>query len=106
MSPTEQLRYKNMEDFGYGPNVMKKTKVCPKCGKMVNARFRSCPDCGEQLSSETLFDRYKRKHKSCPECDTVLAPDSQYCPNCGKQILQKAVGFQKIIPKGGEINET
>lgn len=55
MSPTEQLRYRNMEDFGYGSNVMKKTKVCPNCGKMVNARFRNCPDCGGQLSSETLF---------------------------------------------------
>ena len=89
MSPTEQLRYRNMEDFGYGPNVMKKTKVCPNCGKMVNARFRNCPDCGGQLSSETLFDRYKRQHPCCPECDTVLAPDSLYCPNCGKQIVQE-----------------
>ena len=28
MSPTEKLRYRNMEDYGFGPNVMKKTKVC------------------------------------------------------------------------------
>ena len=106
MSPTEQLRYKNMEDFGYGPNVMKKTKVCPKCGKMVNTRFRSCPDCGEQLSSETLFDHYKRKHKCCPECDTVLASGSLYCPHCGKRILQKVVGYQENNPQGGRNNET
>lgn len=89
MSPTEQLRYKNMEDFGYGPNVMKKNKVCPKCGKMINFRFQKCPVCGEHLSTETLFDRYKRQHKCCPCCDTVLAPDSLYCPNCGRKIDQE-----------------
>ena len=98
MSPTEQLRYKNMEDFGYGPNVMKKTKVCAKCGKMVRANAKTCPECGERLSSETLFDRYKRQHKCCPECDTVLSPDSLYCPNCGKQIVQEK-------RNGGQTNE-
>ena len=91
MSPTEKLRYRNMEDYGFGPNVMKKTKVCARCGKMVRANAKTCPECGEKLSSETLFDCYKRQHKCCPDCDTVLAPDSQYCPNCGKQILRKAV---------------
>ena len=57
MSPTEQLRYRNMEDFGYGPNVMKKTKVCPKCGKATReafkvengAKVRVCKKCGETI---------------------------------------------------------
>ena len=87
MSPTEKLRYKNMEDFGFGPNVMKKIKICSRCGKMVKAKTKNCPDCKEKLPRETLFDRYKRQHQCCPYCDTVLAPDSQYCPNCGRQIL-------------------
>jgi len=95
MSPTEIQRYKNMEDFGYGPNVMKKTKVCAKCGQMVKANAVVCPECGERLSRETLFDRYKRQHQCCPDCDTVLAPDSHYCPNCGKQVLRKAAGYEK-----------
>ena len=95
MSPTEILRYKNMEDFGYGPNVMKKTKVCARCGKTVKANTVVCPECGERLSGETLFDRYKRRHQCCHECDTVLAPGSRYCPNCGKQVLQNAVGYEK-----------
>ena len=95
MSPTEILRYKNMEDFGYGPNVMKKTKVCTKCGQMVKANAVACPECGERLSGETLFDRYKRRHQCCPECDTVLAPGSRYCPNCGKQVLQKAASYEQ-----------
>ena len=105
MSPTEKLRYRNMENFGFGPNVMKKTKVCARCGKIVKASAKTCPECGEKLSSETLFDRYKRKHKSCPDCDTVLASDSIYCPNCGKQIFQKAVSYQENTLKGGKNNE-
>ena len=83
MSPTEKLRYRNMEDYGFGPNVMRNTKVCVRCGKMVKANAKTCPD-----------------------CDTVLASDSQYCPNCGKQILQKAVGYQENTPQGGRSNET
>ena len=106
MSPTEKLRYRNMEDYGFGPNVMRNTKVCVRCGKMVKANTKTCPDCGEKLPGETLFDRYKRQHKCCPDCDTVLASDSQYCPNCGKQILQKAVGYQENTPQGGRSNET
>lgn len=94
MSPAEKLRYSNMERFGFGPNVMKKTKVCARCGKIVKGRTFSCPDCGERLR-ETLFDRYKRKHTSCSKCDTVLAPGSLFCPNCGTRILPKAAGNEK-----------
>ncbi len=33
---TQKTRFKNMEDFGYGPNVMRKTKVYqfPKVAQM------------------------------------------------------------------------
>lgn len=95
MSPTEILRFKNMELFGYGPNVMKKTKVCLNCGRMVSAKTRICPDCKEKLSRETLFDRYKRQHACCSDCDTVLAPGSFYCPNCGKQLSTRTAGHEK-----------
>ena len=103
---TQKLRFKNLEKFGFGPNVMKKNKVCPRCGRLVGARLTVCPDCNERLSSETLFDRYKRRHLSCSHCDTVLTPGSQYCPNCGKQILRKAEGYQEKTPQGGRNNET
>lgn len=95
MSLTEILRYKSMEDFGYGPNVMKKTKVCAQCGKMVGANVKRCPECGERLSRETLFDCYKRLHPCCYKCDTVLAPGSLYCPRCGRQVPGKAAGCEK-----------
>ena len=89
---TQKLRFKNLERFGFGPNVMKKNKVCHRCGRLVGARLANCPDCNEKLSSETLFDRYKRRHMCCSDCDTVLAPGSHYCPHCGKPVIKKAMG--------------
>ena len=89
---TQKLRYKKLEKFGFGPNVMKKNKVCPRCGSLVAAKLGLCPDCHEKLSAETLFDRCKRLHGSCAGCDTILPPGSRYCPNCGKPVMKKAVG--------------
>ena len=93
---TEKVRFSRLERYGFGPNVMKKTKVCTNCHHVVRDSAAYCPDCGEKLSIETLFDRYKKHHSCCPHCDTVLAPDSQYCPTCGKQILLKAAGYQEF----------
>ena len=92
---TQEARMKNLEDFGFGPNVMKNTKVCASCGQMIRASASYCPDCGERLPSKTLFDHYKKQHACCPNCDTVLAPGSRYCPNCGKQLLHKAADCAK-----------
>lgn len=87
MTSTEEARYSNLEQFGFGPNVMKKNKVCPNCGLMMKAEVKICPECGKPMTEETLFDRYKGRHDCCPECDTVLSFDSQYCPNCGKKLI-------------------
>ena len=84
---TQKVRFRQLERYGFGPNVMMKTKVCARCGKLVRASARTCPECGERLSSETLFDRYKRQHQCCCECDTVLAPGSLYCSNCGTAVF-------------------
>ena len=87
-----ETSFKKLEKFGFGPNVMKKNKVCLRCGRLVGTRLLVCPDCNEKLSSETLFDRYKRRHLSCSRCDTILTPGSRYCPTCGKSVMAKAVG--------------
>jgi len=84
---TQLMRYRTLEEFGFGPNVMKKTKVCTNCGRMVRGKAGSCPDCKAKLSGETLYDRYKQQHTCCPDCDTVLSPGSRYCPECGKSLL-------------------
>lgn len=95
MTDTEKERYNTLEDFGFGPNVMKKTKVCPKCGQMTDAASSVCPACGEKLPDETLFNLYKKQHACCPDCDTVLSPGSRYCPNCGKHILPQTAGNEE-----------
>ena len=92
---TQELRFKNMEEFGFGPNVMKQTKVCPQCGQVIKAAASYCFDCGAKLPAETLYDRYKQRHLCCPVCDTVLTSGVQYCPNCGTRILPKAAGCGK-----------
>lgn len=84
---TQNMRFEHLEQFGFGPEVMKRTKICFRCAAVFDAAGTSCPDCGETLS-ETLFDRYKRQHRCCPDCDTVLAPGSQYCPNCGRPLAR------------------
>ena len=91
----QKARLKNLEHFGFGPNVMKKTKICSQCGRVAKANSSYCSKCSERLPPETLFDCYKKQHTCCPNCDTVLAPGSQYCPNCGEQILLKAAGNEK-----------
>lgn len=61
MGDTEELRYKNMESFGFGPNIMRKTKVCTKCGQMVKRRMKNCPACSEKLPMESLLDSYTKQ---------------------------------------------
>lgn len=87
---TQEHRFKIMEEFGFGPNVMKNTKVCEACGQVVKADASFCPGCGAELSGETLFDRYRQGHTCCPACDTVLPDDARFCPRCGVQLRQMA----------------
>ena len=87
---TQELRFKAMEEFGFGPNVMKNTKVCSQCGQAMKADTAYCSGCGAKLPAETLFDRYKQRHTCCPSCDTVLPSDAYFCPRCGVQLRQMA----------------
>lgn len=56
------------DEFGFGPAVMKKKKVCTWCKHICNAEECFCHICGTELPSETLFDiceqNKKRKGKS------------------------------------------
>lgn len=75
-----------MEYFGFGPEVMKKTRVCPKCGKPAESERIFCKECGCRLPKETLYDLYKERHKICSNCKTVLGKEMEYCPQCGMKI--------------------
>ena len=83
---TQEARFQALEQYGFGPNVMKRSKVCARCGKMVGSSVKVCPACGEALPKETLFDAYKQRHRCCNQCETVLPPDANYCPNCGNSV--------------------
>ena len=83
---TEKSKNLQLEHYGFGPNVMKKTKVCTTCGQLASARSMICSRCGARLPFATLFDNYKRRHPHCPHCNTILASDTKYCPHCGQAV--------------------
>ena len=89
---TKEIYFRNLEQFGYGPNVMKKTKVCPKCGQIAKKGSFFCRSCGAFLTRETLYDHYRRQHRCCAGCGTVLAADARFCPHCGAKTRLDAAG--------------
>lgn len=54
----EDLRYNLLETYGFGPNVMKRKKVCMNCGFVSDANHTVCVKCGNDLLEETLYDKY------------------------------------------------
>ncbi|MBQ3064777.1 MAG: zinc ribbon domain-containing protein [Clostridia bacterium] len=89
---TKEIYFRNLEQFGFGPNVMKKMKICPKCGQIAKKGSLFCRSCKAFLTRETLYDHYRRRHRYCTGCDTVIASDARYCPHCGMKAQQYAVG--------------
>ena len=84
--PNDQVRREGMKQYGFGPEAMKNTKVCKKCGASSPADSRYCRACGARLPDETLFEAYKRRHICCPYCDTVLDSPTEFCPQCGRRL--------------------
>ena len=78
-----------MEHYGFGPGVMKRTRVCPHCGTATTSDGICCSVCGGRLPRETLYDEYSRRHQSCPHCGAVLAEWTAYCPQCGRKLGAK-----------------
>lgn len=75
--------------FGFGPDVMKRWKVCNVCGATSPSTEEYCGSCGAVLPQETLFDLYKSKHFYCPACDTVVTNSARYCPACGRRLHRR-----------------
>ena len=82
-----------MKQLGFGPEVMKKRKVCPICGVTADADEAECIRCGADLPGETLFDLYKSQHQFCAQCGTVVSNASAYCPECGTQLKRRQPRF-------------
>ena len=83
-------KYIRLDSLGLGPYVMKKLRVCAKCGQVVRGRLFFCPGCRSRMPAMTLFDFYKKMHFYCPGCEIALAPDARYCPHCGRKVTPDA----------------
>lgn len=80
------IRQESMEQYGFGPQTMKKMKVCISCGYVSATSEKFCRECGAELPIKTLFQCYKEKHKYCKNCQTIVADNTEYCPQCGHKI--------------------
>lgn len=76
------------DQYGFGVEVMKRTKVCGQCGAAQDCSRYVCIRCGAKLPQQTLFHIYQQRHRLCAVCDTVLASRMKFCPHCGAQIDQ------------------
>ena len=56
----EQAATRN--EFGFGPDAMKKKKVCRYCKSICNTEGNFCHICGSMLPAKTLFDIYGQKN--------------------------------------------
>lgn len=83
-----KIHYNELEEYGFGPNVMKKNKVCSNCGTVVSAELENCNICGTHLPEETLFIKYISLHKVCPVCNCVVKVNANYCPQCRTVFLK------------------
>ena len=104
MLDQQKMRLDFMETsrrFGFGPEVMKQTKVCRVCGNTCDSNEAYCFECGAILPRETLFDLYKSYHPYCPGCGTVVSSRAQYCPECGKPLRKRRMfhGLKKANQK-------
>lgn len=88
MTINEKLNY--LEKCGYGPSVMKRTRICLNCKAVVSEGYVICPECKASLPDKTLYDSYRERHMCCDSCGTVLTSDSLYCSHCGKKLHSKA----------------
>lgn len=82
----DMVRLESMERYGFGPHIMKKIKVCERCGRTSPASENFCRECGNRLPEKTLYQSYKERHKYCKKCETVLSDSSEYCPQCGAKF--------------------
>ena len=83
---TEILRTESMKLYGFGPEIMKRTRVCTQCGTATTSDTKNCAVCGAILPKETLYDLYSMRHLRCPYCHAVLKDLSNFCPQCGKKL--------------------
>lgn len=83
------LRQVQMMECGLGPDIMRLTKVCPRCGRGNSAANDTCTDCGAALGEQTLLDLYRSRHPCCPNCKIAVTHAAAYCPRCGAHLRRR-----------------
>jgi len=90
MKVQTEFRADSPEYYGFGVGIMKRIKVCARCGASEPSDRYICRQCGARLPGQTLFQKYQQMHRRCPVCDTVLAEKMKFCPHCG--VKQESEG--------------
>lgn len=80
------IRQVFLMERGLGPDVMRLTKVCPRCGRGNPSANSTCADCGAALGEQTLLDLYRSRHPCCPDCGIAVTHAAVYCPRCGAHL--------------------
>lgn len=75
-----------LKHYGFGPDVMKQIKVCPRCGAKAKSSQHFCIECGVELPAGTLYDAYKQSQRVCSVCNAVVSQNADYCPACGARL--------------------
>ena len=83
VSVTQRSKNDQLAHYGFGLEVMARTKLCPACETLVTDAAQACPACGSALPPLTLLVWYEQ-HPHCTCCGVILREDSRYCPHCGK----------------------
>ena len=83
------LRQVTLLEFGFGPETLRRRKICPSCGRANSADRTDCADCGAVLSSKTLYDFYLSRHRCCPGYGVAVTDYAVYCPECGARLPKR-----------------
>lgn len=81
---TQSLKNSQLARYGFGPEAMRKTKLCPNCDTLVTNGAKTCPACGQTLPKLSLLTWYEQQHCRCTHCGTVLRGNPLYYPHCGR----------------------
>ena len=80
------LRQVTLLEYGFGPETMRRRKICQECGRANRAQETHCADCGAALPEKTLYDFYCSRHRCCPTCGEPVTSVAIYCPECGARL--------------------
>ena len=68
-------------DRAFGPDAMRRVKVCPGCGA--------------RLPGETVYQAWISRQPRCGSCGAPVSPADHYCPRCGARLSAAGPGEKK-----------